>query len=245
MAHDEHIPFRENIPAYALDALNAEEIAALESHLQTCASCRTELAEYRTLSDSLLTAIPPRQPSLALRQRLQGQLPGAQKTIRPRLNWSFGRAAVGIAFVFLLALNAYSILRVRSLQRQQTQLIDQIQNGQMALAMLSYPNTQRFLINEENVTGSLLLDKEYNSAVLILRGLPSITDDQTYQIWLIASNGNRTSAGLLRPQTNQPFIAEAIYSPQDLANFVGIGMTVEPSGGSDHPTGPRVFKVDF
>jgi anti-sigma-K factor RskA len=245
MTHDEYTPFIENIPAYAIGALDVADVAALESHLKTCASCRAELAEYRAVSESLLKVVPPKQPSAALRKRLQSRLPSAQKVMRPRLNWSIGRAAVGIAFALLLALNGYSILQVRALQSQQTQLMGQIQNGQMALAMLSYPNTQSFPINEKSVTGSLLLDREYNSAVLILRGLPSISDDQTYQIWLIAPNGERTSAGLLQSQTDLPFISEPIYSTQDLANFVGIGVTIEPSGGSDHPTGARVFRVDF
>ena len=245
MTYYEHVPFRENIPAYALGALDAEDVAALEAHLRTCASCRAELAAYRATSDSLLMALPPQKPSAALRRRLQGRLPGAQKSIRSRLNWSFSRVAVGIAILLLLALNVFSISQVQALQRQQTQLMDQIQNGQMALAMLSYPNTQSFPIKEESVTGSLLLDKEYNNAVLILRGLPSITDDQTYQVWLIAPNEERTSAGLLRPQTDLPFISEPIYSTQDLANFVGIGMTIEPAGGSDHPTGLHIFRIDF
>ena len=245
MTYYQHVPFRENIPAYALGALDAEDVAALEAHLRTCASCRDELAAYRATSDSLPMTLPPQRPSAALRRRLEGRLPSAQKATRPRLSWSFGRVAMGIAIVLLLALNVFSILQVRALQSQQVQLMDQIQNGQMALAMLSYPNTETFPINEASVTGSLLLDKEYNNAVLILRGLPSITDEQTYQLWLIASNGERTSAGLVRPQTDLPFISEPIYSTQDLSNFVGIGMTIEPAGGSDHPTGLQIFRIDF
>src|SRR6266487_2269262 len=230
MTYYEHLPFRENIPAYALGALDAEEAAALEAHLQTCASCRDELAAYRTTSENLLMTLPPQLPSAALRKRLQRRLPSAQKAARPRWNLSFSRVAVGIAIVLLLALNVFSISEVRALQRQQTQLINQMQNGQMALAMLSYSKTQTFPISSNNVKGSLLLDKEYNNAVLILRGLPPITNNQTYQIWLISSNGDRTSAGLLRPQTDQPFISEAINSPQALSNFIGVGMTVEPAG---------------
>jgi anti-sigma-K factor RskA len=245
MTYYEHVPFRENIPAYALGALEAEDVAALEAHLQTCASCRDELAAYRATSDNLLMALPPQNPSAALRQRLQRQLPGAQKAARSRPNWSFSRVALRIAIVLLLILNVFSILQVRALQRQQAQLMDQMQNGQAALVMLSYPHTQSFPINVESVTGSLLLDKEYNNAVLILRGLPSLSDDQTYQVWLIAPNEERTSAGLLRPQTELPFISEPIYSTQELANFVGIGMTVEPAGGSDHPTGLQIFRIDF
>jgi len=245
MTYYEHVPFRENIPAYALGALDAEDVAALEAHLRTCESCRDELMAYRATSDSLLMTFPPQRPSTALRRRIQGRLPSAQKAAGPRLKRSFSRVAVGLAIVFLLALNIFSIWQVRALQSQQAQLMDQIQNGQMALAMLSYPNTQSFPIKEESVTGSLLLDKEYNNAVLILRGLPTIPDEQTYQVWLIAPDGERTSAGLLRPQTDLPFISEPVYSTQDLVNYVGIGMTIEPAGGSDHPTGLQIFRVDF
>src|SRR5512139_3586521 len=97
MTHDEHAPHRENIPAYALGALDAEDVAALETHLETCASCRTELAEYRLVSDSLLMAVPSKQPSAALRKRLQSRLPGAQKPQRPQVNWSFSRMALGVS----------------------------------------------------------------------------------------------------------------------------------------------------
>jgi anti-sigma-K factor RskA len=245
MTYYEHIPFRENIPAYALGALDAEDAAALEAHLQTCASCRDELAAYRAVSENVLMTLPPQNPSATLRRRLQSQLPSAQKAVRARLHFSFSRVAMGIAIVLLLALNVFSISQVRALQSQKAQLINQIQNGQMALAMLSYPHTQSFPIKEKNVMGSLLLDKEYNNAVLILRGLPAISDNQTYEIWLISPNQKRTSAGLLRPQANLPFISEPVSSTQDLANFVGVGMTIEPAGGSDHPTGLQIFRIDF
>lgn len=245
MTYYEHVPFRENIPAYALGALDAEDAAALEVHLQRCESCRDQLAAYRATSDNLLMSLPSQNPSAALRKRLQRHLPSAQKAARSRPNWSFSRVAVGIAIVLLLALNVFSISQVRALQRQQTLLMDQIQSGQAALVMLSYPHTQSFPINAASVTGSLLLDTEYNNAVLILRGLPAISDDQTYQVWLIAPNEERTSAGLLRPQTDLPFITEPIDSTGDLANFVGVGMTIEPAGGSDSPTGQQIFRVDF
>lgn len=245
MTYFEHLPFLENIPAYALGALDAKDAAALEAHLQTCASCRDELKAYRLTSDNLLMSLPPQEPSAALRKRIQSRLPSAQKATRPRLNWSFSRVAATLAIVLLLALNVIFFLQVRALRSQQAQLLNQIQNGQMALVMLSYPHAQSFPIQAENITGSLLIDKEYNNAVLILRGLPAIPENQTYQVWLIASNGERTSAGLVRPQTDIPFISEPLNSAQELANFVGVGMTIEPTGGSEAPTGKQIFRVDF
>jgi len=245
MTYFEHLPFLENIPAYALGALDARDAAALEAHLQTCTSCRDELVAYRTTSDKLLVSFPPQEPSAALRKQIQRRLPSAQKPARPRWNWSLSRVAVAIAIVLLLVLNVVSLSQVRALQDQQAQLLDQIQNGQMALVMLSYPHTQSFPIQANDLTGSFLIDTEYNNAVLILRGLPAIPEHQTYQVWLIAPNGERTSGGLVRPQTDVPFLSQPVSATQDLANFVGVGMTIEPAGGSDQPTGSQVFRINF
>ncbi|NJC98062.1 MAG: anti-sigma factor [Anaerolineae bacterium] len=245
MVRNEHSPYLENIAAYAVGALDAEEIAALESHLQTCASCRTELAEYRLLSESMLTAVPPRQPSVALRNRIQSRLPGARKDARPRWNWSPGFTAGALAFVVLLALNVYSVSQIRALQLQQTQLARQYQSGQTVLAMLSYPATERLPIASESLAGSFLLDKDRNLAALIVWKMPQLPEDQTYQIWLIAPQGDRTSAGIFRPEDGQAYTTQIIFPKQGFSNYVGIGVTVEPAGGSDQPTGERVLKVDF
>jgi len=245
MALDEHSLLRENIPAYALGALDAEDIRALEVHLQTCESCRAELADYRFVSDNLLSAIPPAQPSPALRKRLQSHLPSAQKTTRPRFIWSFSRLAMGGALALLFVMNLFSFAQMRALQRQQLSVQRQLQNNQAALAMLSYPGTEALAIAAGNISGTVLLDRDRNSAALVVWNLPELSEEQTYQIWLIEADEDRVSAGLFRPQADLPYTTQPVFSSQSISNFVGIGVTVEPSGGSEQPTGPRIFKVDF
>jgi len=245
MPHDSHSPFAENIPAYAIGALDGEDIAALESHLITCASCRAELAEYRAVNESLLTALPPRQPPAALRKRLQSRLSGVKRSTRPQTMWSFSRLALGVAVITLLGLNLISFIQLQQIRSQQAGLINQVENAQVALAMLSYPNTQTLSISEANVTGTLLLDKERGTAVLIAWDLPNLTEKQTYQIWLIDANGDRVSAGLFRSEDGQPYTTKAFSAAEKFSNYSGVGVTVEPAGGSDHPTGKRILKVDF
>ena len=156
MMQDEHSLFRENLPAYALGALDAEDIAALETHLQTCESCRAELAEYRQISESLLTALPARQPSAALRKRLQSKLPSAQKASRPRFAWSFGQLTAGALLAVLLILSLVSFAQMRAIQNQQTALLNQIKTNQFALSMLAYPATESFPIaGGGNLSGSV------------------------------------------------------------------------------------------
>jgi len=245
MSDVDHTPFIENIPAYAIGALDSGDVSALESHLTACASCRTELAEYRTLSESMLTAVPPKQPSAALRKRLQSRLPGAQKTSGSQVTWSFSRLALGLAVIALLVLNLLSFAQLRQVQSQQARLLKQVENAQVALAMLSSPNIQTVLISGENVSGTILLDKDRNQAFLIVGDIPALADDQIYQIWLVKPDGGRDSAGWFRPESGQSYTTKTISSTQTFSNYLGLGVTDEPAGGSDAPTGQRIFKVDF
>ena len=248
MTGNEHSLLRENIPAYALGALDTEDARALEAHLRTCESCRAELADYRAVTENLLAVTPPRSPSPSLRKRLQSQLPPARITQTPtrlRFVGSLSRLAVGVTLVLLLAMNIFTFAQMRELQHQQLSVLHQLQNSQAALAMLAYPDTQSLPIHEGTISGTLLLDRDRNSAALVAWNLPELTAEQIYQIWLIQPDGYRVSAGLFRPQADLPYTTQPVFSSQNLSNFVGIGVTVEPSGGSDQPTGPRVFKVDF
>lgn len=245
MPVDEHTLLREKLSAYALGALDADEVPALEAHLQDCASCRAELEQYRAISDGLLTALPPRPPSAALRKRLQSQLPSAQKKTPPRFVWSFGKLALGGALALLLLMNAFFFLQMRQIQDQQASLVQQVKTSQFALSMLAYPGTQAIPISAENLSGSVLVDRDRNTVALVMWHLPQLSDKQTYQAWLIEPSGHRVSAGTFRPQENETYTTKPVYSKQDLSNFVGLGVTVEPAGGSDQPTGQRIFKVDF
>jgi anti-sigma-K factor RskA len=245
MAQDEHSRFKADLPAYALGVLDAEEASALESHLQTCESCQTELAEYRALSDNLLMATPPRQPSAALRKSLQSRLPSAQKPARPRFAWSFGKLALGVALALLVVMNLFSLAQTRQIQNQQASLLQQLKSNQFALSMLAYPGTRSLPIAATEFSGSVLVDTEHNTAAVITWRLPELPADQTYQVWLIEPNGHRVSAGIFRPQPDSTYTTKAVFSKEPLDNFVGIGVTVEPAGGSEQPTGPRVFIVDF
>lgn len=245
MARADHAPYLEDIPAYAIGALDAEAVAALEAHLATCASCRTELAEYRALSDSLLTAVPPKQPPVALRKRLQSRLPSARKRTRPQFTFSFSRLAPGMAVVALLLLNLVSFMQLRQVQEQQARLLNEMANTQVVLAMLSSPSVQMLPIRGENASGTLLLDGDQNKAVLIAQNIPELSQNQTYQIWLIQPDGGRVSAGLFRPERGQSYTTQAILPDEPFSIYVGLGVTVEPANGSEAPTGERVFRVDF
>lgn len=239
---DTHKTFQENLSAYALGALDADEAAALRTHLQTCDSCRAELADYQRVSAGLLAALPPQAPGPALKRTLKKRLAAGT---RPQFTWSLSRVATAGAFVLLIALNVVSVSQIFSLKQQQAEQSRQRYSEQTAIAMLAYPGTQSISFYQDGIAGSLLVDKTRNLLAVFAWHLPPAPAGKTYQMWLIDPKGDRTSGGFLTPEADQPFSMAVIASPQPLSGFVGIGITLEPSGGSPKPSGPKVLQVDF
>jgi anti-sigma-K factor RskA len=238
-------PFLDDIAAYALGALDRDETRALEAHLRTCDICGAELTSFRTVSERLPMSVAPQPPAARLRRQIQGHLPSGSSPRPARLGWSFNRVAVGIALVLLAALNVASFAQLRNLRDGYDRIRGQQKTDQAAVAMLAYAGTQFIPIHQGNIAGTLLLNESRDSAVLIVWNLPPLNGDQTYQAWLIDAQGDRTSAGIFRPDAELAYVSKGIFSPGGLSGFTGIGVTVEPAGGSPQPTGERIFKVDF
>ncbi|HEX2697821.1 MAG TPA: anti-sigma factor [Anaerolineales bacterium] len=243
--NDSHSIFQENLAAYALGALDSDEAAALEAHLQTCDTCPAELATYQRVGVRLLSALPPQAPGRGLKRTLEKRLANAAGPTRPQFKWSWSQAAIFGALVILIATNLFSIAQLYSFKQEQAELSREFYSEQTALAMLAYPGTQSIAFNDSNVTGSLLVDKKRNLLAVFAWRLPPAPEGETYQMWLIDPQGDRTSGGFLVPEDDQPFVMAVITSPQPLTGFVGLSVTLEPIGGSPKPTGQKVLHVDF
>lgn len=249
MTENHNTLYRENLAAYALGTLDIEEKRLLEEHLDTCAACQTELAEFMVVSEGLLSALPPKAPKPRLKKRLMAYLPQKEKisdsnSARPFPRFSFGQLATAVALVILLGSNLFSALQIRGLQREQAELAQRMYTEQSAIAMLAYPGTQTISITE-GVAGSLLMNPETNTAILFTWDLPELPNDQTYQIWLIDAQGNRVSGGLFAAYPEQSYTSIRVLASSPLTEFIGLGVTIEPRGGSPGPTGPNVLKVNF
>jgi anti-sigma-K factor RskA len=238
-------PFRDLLPAYALQALDPDEAKSVEKHLRICADCQANLEEYQAVSEGLLGAMPKVAPPPRVRARLVAQL-GAEKpqvapARRARFNWQW---VMGLALVVLLALNVSTLFQLNALQHQQAMLTTQLNASQKALALVAYPDSRTYEVSGK-AAGTLVLNDELRSGALFIWGLEPLDPAHTYQIWLIQPDGKRVSGGLFKPETGQPFVSAFIASSKPLSDFVGLGVTVEPSGGSPAPTTPRVVGTSF
>jgi hypothetical protein len=238
-------PYLDDIPAYTTGALDRESRVALEIHLPGCPICQAELASFRAVSEALLRAIPAVQPPLSLRKQLRDRLPQSQLEKPGRWSWSLPQIAMAALLLLLLLLNLSSFLQFQSLRSLQAKQARQLETDRVALAMLAYPETKTVPIHADGLAGTILLDKERNAAVILAWDLPALPSEQSYQVWLIDPQGGRTSAGIFSANSGSAFTSIEVQVAGNLSGYVGLGVTVEPAGGSPQPTGARVFKVDF
>jgi anti-sigma-K factor RskA len=240
-----HSIFQESLAAYALEALDPENLGPLEAHLRTCDSCKSELAAFKEIGDGLLQAQAPTRPPASIRSRLQDQLRGQSGARSRSRGWAWiAGPAVGV-LVLMLAVSLASLAQVRTLQAQQAEIEQQNRSTQTFVAMLAYPNTHSSQFNQGGISGSLLVDQDRGLVGLFVWQLPPAQAGKTYQIWLIDGQGQRTSGGFLEPQAGYSFVTAVIRPAGPLTTYKALGVTAEPSGGSPAPTGPKLFGVDF
>jgi anti-sigma-K factor RskA len=92
--------------------------------------------------------------------------------------------------------------------------------------------TTRSLSGEIDLT--VTYSPSQDALVVQADGLPALTDDLTYQLWLVG-DGGATSVGTFRPD-DDGVVAER-FGDADPTGFV-LGVTREPAGGSESPTLP-------
>jgi len=91
--------------------------------------------------------------------------------------------------------------------------------------------------------GELIVDPNSKSAVLVISGLSQLEPGRTYQVWLIDSGGPK-SVGLLKVDANGQGVL-IVISEFAIGSFQALGISVEPEGGSQQPTGDIVVLSDL
>lgn len=241
-------PFRDLLPCYALEALDPDETQAVEKHLRACADCRAALEEHRAVSDGLLFAMPCSEPPPRVRARLIATLakdkPQAASERRARPAVGVLQWIVGLALVALLILNGAMLAQINALQRQQMHLEEELEISHKSLSLVTYPDSRTYALNGQ-ATGTLVLNTRLGYGALFVWELGPLDEAHAYQIWLIQPDGQRVSGGLFKPEPGQTFAYAVLSPPRPFSDFAGLGVTVEPKGGSPGPTTPRVFGTTF
>ncbi|HLC05762.1 MAG TPA: anti-sigma factor [Anaerolineales bacterium] len=247
------------MPGYALGALDEEDRELVLEHLRSCPDCHATLADYLAVREGLLLSPPAVHPPARLRQTLAASIrPSHVKTMG--FLGSFGlrvSAWSGVAVLAtLLVVNVIVLGQTSQMLRgqqtsleqllaEQSKLTQDLQANQTAMALVTYPTSEVVHVQGDEAYGTFVFDPDLNIAVLYAWGLEPLPGDETYQAWLIDAGGGRTNGGLFQVSEGTRFSVFIVSSSSPMGAFRGVGVTIEPSGGSPGPTGARVLAADF
>lgn len=236
--------------AYALHALPESERREFERHLVDCEACTQEVRELSATAARLGLAVaetPPRE----LRDRVMREITTVRQEAPARGGrerggsgartgrWSAFALAACVAAAAAFGGVAVWQNQVAQDARQEANQAQQ-QNQQLA-QVLSAPDAKT---TSGELTGgahgTVVVSQTENRAVFLASGMERPPSGKVYQLWF-NDEGTMRSAGLMNPSESDD--AVLLDGPVDRAS--GMGITVEPAGGSAEPTSSPVALMDF
>lgn len=227
--------------AYAIDALDEEERAAFEEHLAVCSDCRAEVTGLREAAARLpaLSATNP-PPELADRVlagvRRTRPLPPATRRHAARGRWrGFRVAAVAAAAAVIVGIGAgVAVVQPWADDEKPAQvaMTDQVMHADDAQEV-----TMRM---DDGSSAEVIRSKSVGRAVIITEGMAPAPEGMVHQVWLQTSAGEMVPAGLMSAEPDQMMLLKG-----DATDAVGVGITVEPAGGSAEPTSEPIVLLDL
>jgi anti-sigma-K factor RskA len=240
------------LAAYALG--EAEADPTLLAHLADCAACRDALRAYTQIARVLPYTAAQVTPPPELRARILAaattstplgtQPQRVQRNIRPRWQSSV-TLAWGCACVLLVMLVGWNVTLQRHLDAQTAQL-DRLtaqvrasrENWQVMTQVLNTPDLRAYALSGSAATGRFWASPQSPVACLVAQGLRDPGANNVYQVWLMQGD-TPVGAGTFVPQAGNGWILIPIDEP--LASYQGVGITIEPRGGSEAPSGQPVL----
>ncbi|QKW10465.1 anti-sigma factor [Streptomyces sp. NA04227] len=228
--------------AYALHALDDDEYAAFERHLADCEACAQEVRELRATAGRLGMAVSLVPPP-AMRERVLdaatkvrqappvtvGVQPSALRVARGQRLLRYALAASLAAAASLGGVAVWQYDRAEEAQNESARARD---DAQSVAAVLGAPDaTARSARLAGGAGVTVVVSRERDRAVFAADGLPRPEGGRVYQLWF-DDGGRMRPAGLLDANGN----ARPVLMDGRIGSATGMGITVEPAGGSPQPT---------
>ena len=236
-----HETIQDDLPAYALGTLEPPATARLERHIGECAECRELLREYEEVMRLLPLGLPQTRPSPSARRELFNRVRTDETASRRRSvhdRWP-GMRLHALAAVAIVAIVLGGAL---------FWTLSGDDNGEDAAAIVEDlredEDTQIVpMLGSEaapQAVAQLLFQPGQTRAGLVVSGLPPLPDDRAYQLWFIRPDKTRYDGGVFNVDSSGQAMV-VIDAPADYAPGWRCGVTEEPAGGSEAPTGRNVM----
>lgn len=232
---------QEHYEAFALGALEGEERAELESHLERhCETCTPAIEEARALASELAWLADPVAPPSRVRRRLMAEVRGEEQEAARTVRWTnwvaWGAAAAALIFAFVVRQESTRLeMQIAGLEQRHGELSEQTTQYRRVLNIISAPATRPVSLGAAD---SPQLHAYWNEPLgLVLAGssLPAPGPDRTLQLWIVPAAGNPISVGIFRPDDEGNVLA--VFTPSfQIAGTAALAISDEPAGGSAQPT---------
>jgi anti-sigma factor RsiW len=211
--HDDR--WSDDLAAYALDALSAEEASAVEAHLAECDQCRTELRRLEPAVDVLAESVTQLSPPSRLRERLLAETAAKQaengrsgwRRLWP--SWATKPATALVATALIAAGIAGYALRGGDEQ-------------------------------PPRAAPQMALERQGDSGTLRVSNLPE-PEEGVYQVWIQHGDDVSPSSAFV---TDEDGTAETRI-PSDLAGADAVMVTHELERGRERPGGEPLMQTEL
>jgi anti-sigma-K factor RskA len=234
-----HDDIQDLLAAYALDALEPEEIARLHALLEERPELRTTLAELRSTADKLPYGLPETAPPAELRQRVLDHATGrAQRspTRRPGgvRGWLLGLGGLAAAAAVAAAIGWGQAISLRGeVARVNAELLavhEELSSAQSVIATL-----------QGGGQGAMV--RTSDGATVFVVKLPELQSGRIYQLWRLQSSTDPDpdSAGLFSvdQQGYGSIVLEPGQQPQS-GEIVAVTDEPGPDGSLKPTTNPLI-----
>ncbi|MER5894662.1 anti-sigma factor [Streptomyces sp. NPDC001876] len=237
--------------AYALHALPEDERLTFERHLDACEACAQEVRELSATAARLGLAVSTTAPP-GLRDRVLREITTVRQEPPARGRTGVAGAPPGRAgrwSTYALAACVAAAAAFGGVAVWQNQVAQdarqeadraQEQNEQLARVLAAPDARTGSGALDDGARGAVVVSRSENQAVFLASGLARPPGGKVYQLWF-NDDGTMRSAGLMNPSATDD--AVLLDGPVDGAS--GMGITVEPAGGSEQPTSAPVALMDF
>ena len=217
------------IAPYALDALEADDRSRFEAHLAQCEQCRVELVGFMSTAARLGEAEAVTPPA-ELRERLV-TMAGSTSQEHPVVTALSQRSRVRRVAprLVLAAAVAAAVVGIGGFVAEHERADDlSAERSRVAAVMTAEDGEMTVDAAKSGGNVRVIASKSHNAAIVLGESLPTLDDDQTYQVWHM-EDGKPTSVGLLGSGPGMLYV-ESIKGAEAYA------VSVEPAGGSPQPT---------
>ena len=232
------------IPGFVLGTLEDDEMLRAARHLASCRLCSDEMARYAALVGKLTAAAPEAIPPGDLWERLSAKVaenpaPQTERTRRPSLFDSLLHRALFAPRSRLLQVWAVvSLVLIVALSASTVTLLRLHAGASPRTAVL--PTFELFAASAApEARGMLVASSNGEEGTLIVDGLASLGDGRRYQLWLMGHG--RPVSGALFEVEKEGYATVIVHAPKPLTDYHAFSITVEPSLGSNSPSGPKVL----